>query len=350
MVKRIRWTEMDKSNTPFRDLRREFAVYNQTTNKSPATVRWYDFRLELIERWLGPAATTSDVTIANARGYIAELQGRTTRHANNRFFKKKDAELSSSYIQGFARALRAFSSWLHEDGYTETNVLKTMKPPKIRSKVIEVLNDEEITKLTTSFDQNDAFGYRNFAIIWTLLDCGLRASEVCKLKTDDAHLEQGYLKVLGKGNKERLAPIGNACQEILIRWRDRFRPHFDQIGCDMLFVNANGSALTVAALEEAVKRAGIRSGVARTQCHLLRHTFATNYLVKQVGDPLRLQQILGHTSLEMVRRYVSISNLQRDIVERRGSPMDLMVQSGRHAQQSRRVQPSRPRRGLRLLK
>jgi site-specific recombinase XerD len=245
--------------------------------------------------------------------------------------------------------LRAFASWLHSEGYTETNRLQAVKPPKIQSKVIQVLTDEEIRRLLGRFDRDDPFGARNFAAVWTLLDCGLRASELCGLATEDAHLEQGYLKVLGKGNKERLVPVGVGAQAALVRWRNYFRPEFLVGDVAHFFVNANGEALTISALEEMVKRAGIAAGVPRITCHLLRHTFATNYLVRQVGDPLRLQQILGHTSLEMVRRYVSMANVQRSLIESRNSPMDLILAPQRHVRNARRLQPKRPKK-LRLLK
>jgi site-specific recombinase XerD len=162
-------------------------------------------------------------------------------------------------------------------------------------------------------------------------------------------LEQGYLKVLGKGNKERLVPIGLGAQAALLRWRDYFRSQFPVINAPWLFVNANGDSLTVNALEEVVKRAGIASGLPRVTCHLLRHTFATNYLVKEVGDPLRLQQILGHTSLEMVRHYVSMANVQRSLIDRRSSPMDLIAAPHRLSEKARRLQPRKPRK-LRAVK
>jgi site-specific recombinase XerD len=159
MAKRIRWNEMDKSTTPFRKLRAAFVVYNQTTGKSPHTVHWYEFRLELFERWLGPA----DVTIPNVRAYIADLQGRTQIHVNNRMVRNKEGALSSSYISGFARALRAFASWLHADGYTSDNLLRTLKPPKIQQKVVEALSDEEVTRLIAIVDRDDAIGARDSA-------------------------------------------------------------------------------------------------------------------------------------------------------------------------------------------
>jgi integrase/recombinase XerC len=200
------------------------------------------------------------------------------------------------------------------------------------------------------FDQDEPFGARAYAAIWTFLDCGLMAAELCGLKTEDAHLEQGYLKVLGKGNKERLVPIGQSCQDALLRWRDRFRPQFEEVDSPYLFLNSNGQPLTVNALKQLLERAGQKAGIPRVHLHLLRHTFATNYLVKEVGDSLRLQQILGHTSLEMVRRYVAMANVQQSLIERRASPMDLIAQGSQPSTQRRRVQPRRVRRGLRLVK
>lgn len=349
MAKRIRWTEMDKSKTPFGRLRESFRLYNQTTGKSPHTVKWYEFRLELFERWVGDDATLADVTVDNVRGYIAELQNRTRRWENNPFVLNREGGLSSSYIQGFARTLRAFATWLHADGYTDTNVLKSLKPPRIQQRVHETLTDDEVSKLVAVLDQDDVLGARDFALIWTMLDCGLRASEVCHLTIDNAHIEQGYLKILGKGNKERLVPIGRACQEAMTRWRERFRPAFNSHEVT-LFLSAAGGRLTVDALEAVVTRAARRAGVRHVHCHLLRHTFATNYLVKEVGDSLRLQQILGHTSLEMVRRYVALANVQQSLIERRASPMDLIARATNKNPKVRRVQPRRTRRALRLLK
>lgn len=224
MGKRVSRRAMDKSKTPLSICRAGFRLYNQTTGKSPHTIKWYEFRLELFERWLGPGATVRDVTVPQVRAYVAELQGRTQRHPNNPYVKNKDGQLSSAYINGFVRALRAFASWLAADGHTDTNMLTTLKPPKIQQKVVEVLTDDEIAKLVAVFDQNDPFGARNYAIVWTFLDCGLRASELCDLKLANAHLVEGYLKVLGKGNKERLVPMGQHCQETLVRWRDRVDP------------------------------------------------------------------------------------------------------------------------------
>lgn len=332
---------MSKDNLLLADLAGSFRLFNKTTGKSPRTVDWYDTRLDLYGRFVGPEARLRALTIERVRGYVVHLQERTDRHPNNPRMHPKQGGLSSAYIQGFVRALRAFSSWLFAEGHTESNRLQPLKPPKIQKKVIPVLSDEEMRRLLGMFNTEDPFGVRNHAIIWTFLDCGLRASELCGLKVADAHLRQGFLKVLGKGNKERLVPLGAGAQAALMRWRDQARPVFDPKDDEYLFLNANGTPLGLNALEEVVKRAGIRAGIPRITCHLLRHSFATTYLVKEVGDSLRLQQILGHTSLEMVRHYVAMADVQQSLIERRASAMDLLLNGDPVASQSRSHQPRR---------
>jgi hypothetical protein len=146
---------MNKSAIPLAKLRTAFEVYNQTTGKSPSTYHWYSDKLALFERFLGKGCQLSDFTRESAREFIAHLQGRRIRHEHNRFVKNKEGTLSSSYIQGFARGLRAFSSWLHAEGYTDTNVLKTLKPPRIQTKVVQVLTEEEIGRILSGFDVTD---------------------------------------------------------------------------------------------------------------------------------------------------------------------------------------------------
>ena len=325
MSAKRRWTAMRKDDLPLEQLIDSYQLYNRAVGKSASTVAWYGVRLGLFRRFLGDEATLEGLTVDSARAYIVHLQDRTDRHAGSPFVITATGKLSTAYIHGCVRAIRAFASWLHAENYTETNRLKAVKPPKVQHKVIPVLNDGEVQKLLGRFDQEDPFGARNYAMVFTLLDCGLRASELAGLSVKDAYLKDGYLKVLGKGNKERLVPLGAAAQKALVRWRDFFRPQFEPGDCPSLFVAADGGRMTVQALQEVVRRAARSSGVPRVYCHLLRHTFATNYLVREVGDPFRLQQILGHTSLEMVRHYVNIANVQASLLERRASPMDLIL-------------------------
>ena len=324
MTAKRRWTEMTKDDSPLTQLINAYQLYNRAVGKSGQTVQWYESRLGLYARFLGEEPTLAAVNADSARAYIVHLQDRTDRHAGSPFVKNPRGKLSTAYIHGCVRAIRAFANWLYSEEYTDSNRLRIVKPPKVQQKVVPVLTDPEIRALLARFDQDEAFGARNYAMVFTLLDCGLRASELSGLALTDAHLKEGYLKVLGKGNKERLVPLGAAAQKALLRWRDYFRPQFEPGETESLFVNANGDPLTVQALQE-VKRAAKSSGVPRVYCHLLRHTFATRYLVEEVGDPFRLQQILGHTSLEMVRHYVAMASVEASLLERRSSPMDLLL-------------------------
>jgi site-specific recombinase XerD len=153
--------------------------------------------------------------------------------------------------------------------------------------------------------------------------------------------------VLGKGNKERLIPVGRRSQEAIRAWVERFRSQFDAEGTEpRVFLNANGQRMTLRSLEEMIGRAGAQAGISGLHPHRLRHTFATRFLTLGLGDTFQLQQLLGHTSLEMVRRYVSLASIQRTIVENRPSGMDRLGWDSSNS--NRRQQPNRRSR-LRIL-
>ena len=166
-------------------------------------------------------------------------------------------------INGYARALRGFSSWLHREGYTEANILKELNPPKVRKEVIDTLNEEEMRRLLAAVDPDLPLGCRNYAMLVTFLDSGLRCSELCNLTLGNARIEEGYLKVLGKGDKERLVPIGVACRFALLRWRDHFRSSFIVQETPLLFLSNDGYRLTVGAVEQVVRRLGKKAGIPR---------------------------------------------------------------------------------------
>ncbi|MBI4318960.1 MAG: tyrosine-type recombinase/integrase [Chloroflexi bacterium] len=324
--KRSGWQQMDKASTPLAQLLHHFEVGNQTEGKSDETVTWYNNRLGVFLRWLQESnpGLLKDFTKETVREFIRYLQTKSTKFERNRYTPTREAKLSTHPVNGYARALRGFSSWLHRERYTETNILKELKPPKVRKEVIDTLSEEEMRRLFAAIDPDTPLGCRNYAILVTFLDTGLRCSELCNLTLENARIEEGYLKVLGKGDKERLVPIGAACKFALLRWRDHFRPSFIVQESPLFFLSNEGRELTVGAIEQLVGRLGTRTGVPRLYAHLLRHTFATSYLVHQVGDSLRLQQILGHTTLEMTRRYANAAAIQQNLLERRSSPLDVM--------------------------
>jgi len=140
-----------------------------------------------------------------------------------------------------------------------------------------------------------------------LIDTGLRMSELINLKMDDVHMNEGLLKVMGKGRKERIVPMGSNAQRALQRYSFRYRPKPLHSGINNVFLSVLGKPLTENSVKLIFSRLAKKSGVARLHAHLCRHTFATRFLVNG-GDVFSLQQILGHSTLDMVRHYVNLTS------------------------------------------
>ncbi len=157
-------------------------------------------------------------------------------------------------------------------------------------------------------------------MVLTFLDSGLCCSELTDLLIENADLDVGQLKVVGKGSKERLVPVGIRAVRALRRCRDHFRPLIDS---PYFFFSAEGRKLKVDTVQLMIRRAKERANIPRLHVHLLRHSFAIHYLMAG-GDVFSLQKILGHTTLEVTRMYVNMVTSQVKDKHRLYSPMDNM--------------------------
>jgi integrase/recombinase XerD len=206
-------------------------------------------------------------------------------------------------------------------------------PAKAKHKQPEILTEEEQARLLSGFDPDEPVGFRDYAIVFTFLSTGLRNNELCGLTLQTAHIDgkgQPFLDIApatAKGEKGRKVPLGPSCQKVLLDWRQRYRRQFENYPSNALFLNGDGNPLTVDYVAHLVKDAGTRAGVPRLYPHLLRHTFATFYLIHRLGDTLRLQQILGHTSLEMVRHYANWAAIELNLLEGQESPTDVLMRN-----------------------
>lgn len=287
-----------------------FAQCNKSEGKSPRTISWYTEAIMEFTKFLGASGRKlilGEFSVASTREFIIAQQTKG---------------LSPFTVQGRVRALKAFGSWLFREGYFSENIMSTIKLPKVPIKVIEPLTPIEIDNLINSQNQLTAIGSRDIALLIAFLDTGLRLSELSNLPFEDAHVEQGYLKVVGKGNKERVVPLGGLSQRILYRYLFHFRPEPYSPADNYLFLTLEGKHLTSNAVRLILTRWGKKAGVPRLHAHLCRHSFATSYLNQRCGDVFRLQQILGHSSLEMVRRYVHYSSTQDMMQGHNSSPID----------------------------
>mgnify|MGYP003392807215 CR=1 FL=1 len=308
----VRWVDIDMAEIILDKLVIQFSHSNKAEGKSPRTISWYSEMLADFIKFLkltGSADILSNFNIERAREFVVYEQERG---------------LSPFTVQGKVRALKAFSSWLHREGYISDNLLSRLKLPKVPNNLIEPLTNAEIESLVIYYNLLTEIGCRDIAILIVFLDTGIRLSELSGLLFVDTHIDEGYLKVLGKGNKERIVPIGASTQKMLWRYTIHFRPEPVPKADSNLFLTLDGDPLKPNAIELLLKRWGKKAGVPRLHAHLCRHTFATNFLTNNCGDVFRLQQILGHTSLAMTNRYVHFASTQALMNGKTLSPVDQM--------------------------
>jgi site-specific recombinase XerD len=315
---------MDNGSIPLERLARHFEAYNRSEGKSHQTVIWYSrvvryFGDYLKERQL--ADTLDNLSVDLVRDFVLHLQ--TRRKWPDRQCHLAEQNLRAISVQTYVRALRGFFNWIYREGYTRENILANLRPPKAPRTLAEVLRDEEVGRILACVDPETSWGSRDSAMLIVMLDTGLRLSEVANLAMANAHLDEGYLKVMGKGAKERMVPIGGVAQKALLRYVYKFRPEPLNASEDTLFLTPEGRAMSANGVQMVIRRLASKSGVKRLHPHLCRHTFATNYLMNG-GDVFTLQQILGHTTLEMVRRYVNLASAHVRVQHRKFSPMDRM--------------------------
>lgn len=229
--------------------------------------------------------------------------------------KAVNARSQSRIISG----LRSFFGYLIFEGYRETNPLELIEAPKIGRKLPDTLSTQEIDLLIHAIDRSAPQGERNRAIIETLYGCGLRVSELVNLQISDLFFAEGFLKVTGKGNKQRFVPIGDHTQKCINCYKNEIRVHLKiQPGSeDTLFLNRRGKQLTRAMIFTIIKRLTEKSGIKKTiSPHTFRHSFATHLL--ENGANLRaIQQMLGHESITTTEIYMHLDRTHlRDVIEK----------------------------------
>lgn len=318
-ARNLRWETMDKSSVPLSRIADLYLTTCQIEGKTDKTLRGYREKLFRFVRWLD--GNLADFTLEAVRFYLQELRA-TQKYTGHRFTPQKDQPLSQQSIINHIRVLKGFATWLEEEGYTPQNALRRLTVPKGQKKLLSTLTALEITSLLNKLNSRTHTGCRDLAIVLLFLDTGLRCAELLSLMVADVHLDAQWLKVMGKGGKERIIPFGTRTSKALQRYLAHFRP--EPLDKDFLFLTVDGRPISENAIKLIFARLAQRSGVNRLHVHLLRHTFATNYLIAG-GDPLSLQQILGHSTLEMTRRYVNQAAVQEMVRQRKLSPADRLL-------------------------
>ena len=203
--------------------------------------------------------------------------------------------------------VRSFYRFLVLDGFMEDDPTELLESPHLGEHLPEVLSVEEVDMLESSIDLSKNEGQRNKAIIEVLFSCGLRVSELVNLKLTDLYLEEGYVRVLGKGSKERLVPISpSAIHELQLWFLDRNLMTIKHGEEDYVFLNRRGAHLTRTMILIMIKRQAEMAGIKKTiSPHTLRHSFATA-LLKGGADLRAIQAMLGHEDIGTTEIYTHI--------------------------------------------
>ena len=205
--------------------------------------------------------------------------------------------------------LKGFFTYLVFEDYREDNPMDLIETPKIGRKLPDTLSEEEINDLINAIDLSKPEGERNRAILETLYGCGLRVSELINLKLSDLYFEEDFIKVTGKGDKQRFVPISGINQKYInIYWKEvRVHLPIQKEHEDFVFLNRRGKQLTRAMIFTIVKRLAEQIGLKKNiSPHTFRHSFAT-HLLENGADLRAIQQMLGHESITTTEVYMHVN-------------------------------------------
>ena len=305
-----------------------YRLFCQAEGKSPHTVRWYMGKLRIFLEYLddtGHATQADELSTEAIRGFVVHLQQSVRADEQNPHKPAKSEGLSPQTVQGYVRVIKAFLSWAHREDYIGTNPSRNVRIPKAPRVIVPTLSESQVRLLLSVIDKGKPVGFRDYCLVLTLLDTGMRLSELVGLGLDDLDMEEGRLRVMGKGSKERLVPAGASLQKVLWKYVNHYRPEPMWRGIRALFLTRGGEGVSASTVYWRLRTYGDEAGLEGVRCspHTFRHTFARNFLLNG-GDVFSLQKILGHSSLAVVRMYVELASEDVQVQHRRYSPVDWM--------------------------
>ena len=257
----------------------------------PRTIQNYEAFVKSFLRWAGDI-DDSELNYPLIQDYIKSIY---------------DRKVSKATAGTYIRHLKVFLRYLEKEGYIN-NITEKIKVPKQPKKLVVVYSDEEIKSIFETIDhETEWIRYRNCCMIAFMLDSGLRLNEVCAIDLSDLDIKQNILKVHGKGDKERLVPIGQFTKYYLRKYLAIY-PEESQA----LFIGRVGGRITRNAVKLIVQRLSTKLNF-QFGSHKLRHNFATNYCLDQYEktgqvDIYKLMILLGHEDIQTTRRYLHMAN------------------------------------------
>lgn len=232
--------------------------------------------------------------------------------------------MSSITIDGYYRRLNTFLKFLVSECVISYNPLSKVDKPRVAKRLIQSFTSSEVHKMLHGFDTDTFIGRRNYTILSFLLSTGLRRSEYLGLNMQDVDLVNGFIRVIGKGDKERLVPISKALSVILrkyVKAREQYLKK--RIDTPAFFITKDGKRMSKGASNSVFRnlRLDLHLTGKRFSAHIWRHTFAKAFLLNG-GDVFTLQELLGHAEVDTTKVYVNITDSEKQTQNRKYNPLD----------------------------
>lgn len=292
---------MSASSDDLRDLRRSWELHLRAEHKSPATLKGYRTGVEQFLAWCDETVTDPSLDRTTVAEFIAALLD-------------GGAEASTAATRHLA--LRRFSAWLAEEGEIEADLLLNSKAPKIDTKVVPTLSEDQLAALLKACKGTEWPDRRDEALVRLMAETGMRAGEVARIKLSDVDLERGMVTVdKTKSRRGRLVPIGPQTIQAIDRWT-RVRRRHRLADSDDLWLGVRGKTFGYMGIYRALVRRAEIAGIPDFHPHVLRHTAASRWLAAG-GTEGGLMAVAGWKSREMVDRYAAHTKSMRAAEEAR---------------------------------
>lgn len=283
-------------------------------NLSPNTLADYFNTFRKFQRFIGDDLLINEINVEHIAGFISQHQ-----------------HLSKKTLKNYHTGLSALWTWAYQQKLVDEKVPQQYTPPRPDQLAIVPYTESDIKAMLASCEKRKAYllpgqresatdfpeGKRLKTSLLLLLDTGIRVSEYCNLKFKDVDLRNRNIMVMGKGRKERQIPISSRTSQAMWTY---FSTRPDMVINSPAFATMNGTHIHRDNFLKSIYRLGERAGVQDPTVHRFRHTFAINFL-RNGGDIYTLQRILGHSTLDMVKRYLSIAQVDIQAAHRRASPV-----------------------------
>ena len=270
---------------------------------SPKTVEAYLHDVEKLNDFLAGKKTLEKVKLEDLQAFLATLY---------------DENISARSQARIISGLKSFYKFLLFEHKIEHDPTELLDAPKIGRHLPEVLSIPEIEAILDGIDLSKPEGHRNKAIIEVMYGCGLRVSEVVNLRISNLYFRDNYIRIIGKGDKERLVPIGQTAQNAILLYMEGIREHIKikKGEEDFVFLNRRGARLTREMIFMMIKQAAETAGITKTiSPHTFRHSFAT-HLVEGGADLRAVQEMLGHESITTTEIYTHLDRTYiKNIIE-----------------------------------